>query len=585
MKQLRFASLIILGLIYVSCASKPIEFYPTRRQSPQTQEKIPRSSTPTAAKPPVKEAAPTFTTEAVTANADTPKFSSESATVTAPVAPVTVAPESSDTLGLLRHYSNNQKYAEDLIQNRLSVSDLESASRDQSLIAHRPLILWQLGQANQKNKRSSQALEYYRSLSSQYPQSPLTIRANVMIELIQASQTVDSSVIGAVLPLTGKNANVGQHALIALKMGLEVDKPDSKFKLVTYDTQSNPDLAAAGVDKLLVDNKVIALVGGLSSKEATLLAQRAELFSVPFIGLSQKPGLTSIGEFVFRNSLTPDMQVDQLANFAFEKLNAKRFAILFPNDSYGVEFANIFWDQVLARGGQVTAAQTYDPKENDFTGVIQQLVGTYYPEARPEEYKQRLDDMKKAKRLRAQKNRKENKKPTAKNSREHEVEESILQPVVNFDVIFLPDSGKTLSQVMAFMKVNEVSNLTYLGTNIWNSPDIVKRAAGGQKESVYFVDAIDPNDNRIRETPFFKEYLTAFNEEPTLIEMQAYESAKILRDQITSGGTSRDSLASRLRIMGRSTGITGELRMSNQREIERPVHVLSLDNGLIRKIN
>ncbi len=465
------------------------------------------------------------------------------------------------------------------------MSELESAGRDQSLANYKPLILWQLGQSYQKAKKSSQALENYRALASQFPQNALSTRANVMIELMQASQSVDSNVVGAVLPLTGKNSSVGQHALNALKLGLGTEKSDSKFKLVTYDTQSNPDLAAAGVDKLLLENKPIALVGGLSSKEATLLAQRAELFSVPFIALSQKPGLTNIGDFVFRNSLTPEMQVDQLAQFAFEKLNAKRFAILFPNDSYGVEFANIFWDQVLARGGQVTAAQTYDPKENDFTGIIQQLVGTYYPEARAEEYKQRLEDMKKAKRLRAQRNKKDNKKPNVKNSREHEVEESVLQPIVDFDVLFLPDSGKTLSQVMAFMKVNEVSNLTYLGTNIWNSPDIVKRAASGQKENIYFVDALDPNDNKVRETPFFKEYFAAFNEEPTLIEMQAYESAKILREQISFGGTSRDSLASKLRIMGRSTGITGELRMTNQREIERPVHVLSLDNGLIRKIN
>lgn len=594
MKQLKFASVTILGLMYLSCSSKPVEFYSTRRPTPANPTRPQQTTTPTKNSP---KAAPSYTTETVTANSSTPKYSSDSPTaLTTPPASVAAAapnlPEASDALGLLRHYAGNQKVSDDLILNRLSTSDLESALRDQNLTNYRPLMLWQLGQIYQKNKRSSQALEYYRSLTSQYPQHQLAIRANALIDLIQASQSVDSSVIGAILPLTGRNASVGQHTLNALKLGLGTDKPDSRFKLVTYDTQSNPDLASAGVDKLLTENKAIALIGGLSSKEATLLAQRAELFSIPFIALSQKPGLTDIGDFVFRNSLTPQMQVDQLAQFAFDKLNAKRFAILFPNDSYGVEFANIFWDQVLARGGQVTAAQTYDPKENDFNGIIQQLVGTYYPEARAEEYKQRLDDIKKAKRLRAQKNKKDNKKPTVKNSREHEVEESVLLPVVDFDVIFLPDSGKTLSQVMAFMKVNEVGNLTYLGTNIWNSPDIVKRAATGLnqkdasvKDNIYFVDALDPNDNKVRETPFFKEYFAAYGEEPTLIEMQAYESAKILRDQISSGGTSRDSLASKLRIMGRSTGITGELRMSNQREIERPVHVLSLDNGLIRKIN
>lgn len=585
----RIVFLMALSVIYFSCSSKPVDFYPARKTQPQAPHQ--RTQALPSAKPPSAPAkpSPTFTTETIAIDepvkapvensVNSPPFTTEQP------APPPMLTELTDNLSLLKHHLGNQKISEDIILNRLNTSELESVNRDPSLSAYRPIALWQLGQTYQKNKRSSQALDTYENLSSQFPQHQLANRANAMIELIQASQSVDSSVIGAVLPLTGRSASVGQHALNALRLGLGVDKPDARFKLVTFDTQSNPDLAASGVDKLLIENKVIAIVGGLSAKEATLLAQRTELFSIPYIALSQKPGLTATGDFVFRNSLTPEMQVDQLVDFAAEKLSAKRYAILYPNDSYGVEFANIFWDHVLAHGGQVTAVQTYDPKENDFTGIIQQLVGTYYPEGRPEEYKQRLEELKNVKRLRAQKNKKENKKPVVKNSREHEVEESVLQPIVDFDVLFLPDSGKTLSQVMAFMKVNEVSNLTYLGTNIWNSPDIIKRSSAGTKDKIYFVDAIDPNDTSVRETPFFKEYFALYNEEPTLIEMQAYESAKILRDQISSGGTSRDSLASRLRIMGRSTGVTGQLRMTNQREIERPVHVLSLDNGLIRRMN
>lgn len=577
---MNLVKIICVGLFLASCSSKPIDFYSSRRASTRPQVPVAKGKNNP------------YTTETVLAS---PKSEYSSAnpyglttnptSSSAPMADEKIPPiiaDAHDAVNVLRNPSLPKKSAEDIIINHLSSSQLDAVSRDPALVSYRPLALWQLGQMYLKNKRASQALEYYRALTSQYPQHHLSLQANTMINLLQVTQEVDSKVIGAILPLTGKNANVGQHALNALRIGFGINKPDAKFKLAVFDTKSLPELAASGVDKLLTDDKAIALIGGLSSREATLAAQRADLLSVPFIALSQKPGLTGIGDFVFRNSLTPEMQVDQLVSFAFEKLSAKRFALLYPNDSYGVEFSNIFWDQVLARGGQITAAQTYDAKENDFTGIIQKLVGTYYPEARPEEYKQRLDELKKNKKDRAKKNK--DKPPVVKNSREHEVEESILQPVIDFDVLFLPDSGKTLGQVMAFMKVSDISSLTYLGTNIWNSPDIVKRAAG-QKEMVYFVDALDPNDTSIRETAFFKEYMAEYNEEPTLIEMQSFESAKILRDMISSGGTTRDSLASKLRIMGRSSGVTGELRMTNQREIERPVHVLSLDNGLIKRIN
>ncbi len=573
MKLLKLTCFFLGGFFLFSCSSRPVDFYSHRKNAPFSQPKNKKSP---------------YTTETVVENPPTQYSSANPYGQTSTPAPQSPDEKASvasvepvDPLITLKNPSISKKIADDIIASHLSISQLESAARDQTLVSYRPLVLWQLGQLYQKNKRSSQALEYYRALTSQFPQHPLALQANALIGLLQATQEVDSKIIGAILPLTGKNANVGQHALNALRIGLGINKPDPKFKLAVFDTQSSPELAAAGVDKLLTYDKAIALVGGLSAREATLIANRANLFSVPFIALSQKPGLTGIGDFVFRNSLTPEMQVDQLLNFAFDKLSAKRFAILFPNDSYGVEFSNIFWDQVLARGGRVTAAQTYDSKENDFSGIIQKLVGTYYPEARPEEFRQRFEELKKNKKDRAKKNKD---KVIVKNSREHENEESVLQPVVDFDVLFLPDSGKTLGQVMAFMKVNDVTNLTYLGTNIWNNPDIIKRAAG-QKENVYFVDALDPNDTTVRETEFFKEYYAEYKEEPTLIEMQSYESAKILRDMINSGATSRDSLASKMRIMGRSTGVTGELRMSNQREIERPVHVLSLDNGLIKKIN
>ncbi len=572
-----------------SCSSQRVDYYPNHRHGalPQTRARNQfqkNSSLGTSETVYAGSAAQHSNTNPYGLTTQTESAAPTAIATTTTPAMATSAPttEKSDFLDPLRNPSITKKMAEEIIFTRLSSSQLESAAHDPSLIAHRPLILWQLGQLYQKNHRTSQALENYKALGLQYPQHHLTIQANKMIALMQASQDVDSNVIGAVLPLTGKNANVGQHALNALRLGLGLNKPDSKYRLAVFDTQSSADLAASGVDKLITDDKAIALVGGLSSKEAAFIAQRADLLSVPFIALSQKPGLTNIGDFVFRNSLTPEMQIDQLVSFAFQKLSARRFAILYPNDTYGVEFANIFWDQVLAHGGQVTAAQTYDSKDNDFTGVIQKMIGTYYPEARPEEFKERLEELKKSKKERAEKNK--NKPPVVKNTREHEAEETILKPLVNFDVLFLPDNGKTLGQIMAFMKINDVTNITYLGTNIWNNPDLVKRTSS-QKENIYFIDALDPNDNSVRETAFFKEYFTEYNEEPTLIEMQSYESAKILRDLIGSGGTSRDSLASKLRIMGRSTGVTGELRMSNTREIERPVHVLSLENGLLKKVN
>ena len=487
----------------------------------------------------------------------------------------------------LKKNISNDKISTDLIENSLSINELESVAIDNFFISIKPQVLLKLGKTYQKNQLIEKATEYFKSITTLFPQSPYSTQAIVLLSTIHLTSDVDAKVIGAILPLTGKNASLGQHALNAIRMGLDLNRADNKLRLALFDSQSNPEFAAKGVEKLVKDDKAIVILGGFSAKEAAAIASRAELLTTPYIGFSQKSGLTNIGEYVFRNSVTAEMQVDKLVQFAFEKLSAKKFAILFPNDSYGVEFSNIFWDHILARGGEVTAAQTYDPKETDFSETIQKLVGTYYVEARSDEYAARVRELKELKELKETKETKQEKSNqkvvTKKNTRDHWSEESILPPIVDFDVLFVPDSSRALGQILAFMKYNEVKDINYLGTNIWNSPDLPKRVAN-QASGVYFVDAIDITQGAGEPAVFFKEYLALYSEEPTMVEVQSYEAAKIVKDLLSSGTASRNSLARNLRSLGTTIGVTGELKMSKQREIERPIYVLTLVSGLVKKV-
>lgn len=382
--------------------------------------------------------------------------------------------------------------------------------------------------------------------------------------------------IGVILPITGKNASLGQRALNAIRLGLGLEDKNPSFQLAIYDSQSNPDTASQGVEKLLRDDQVVAILGGLSSKEAQNISSKAEFFQVPFFSFSQKSGLTDDFDFVFRNSVTPEMQVARLLQHAFKNLNAKRFAILYPNDAYGTEFANKYWDLVLAGGGEVVAAQAYDPKDTDLDIYVKKLVGTYYIDARSEEYQARQKEI--AEKKKKQKELEPNKK---KNTREHEAQENILPPVVDFDVLFVPDSGKALGQIMAFMKNNDVTQMTYLGTNLWNTPDLFRRV-GNSANTVFFVDAsFTPEEQK--KSDFHNKYIAKYEEEPTLVEAQIYEAAKILKDTIGNSSIGRSSLAYQLGILGRKQGAYSEVRMNNNHEIERPLHIFSLSEGLIQK--
>ena len=85
----------------------------------------------------------------------------------------------------------------------------------------------------------------------------------------------------------------------------------------------------------------------------------------------------------------------QLVENAMDKMGLRNFAILYPNDPYGVEYANLFWDHVLARGGSITGIQSYKSNETDFKGPIKRLVGTFYIDDRIDEYKFRVKEWQK----------------------------------------------------------------------------------------------------------------------------------------------------------------------------------------------
>lgn len=498
------------------------------------------------------------------------------ATAPAAQAPaIPVAPTAADPLVTLKTLVNQsvsaptkqeqdayRQRAVEIVDNKLNEKQLEEVANNSDFGYVRGNAMYQLGQKAMEARNSDQAKKYFSGVIDYLPGSDLAARSQDILSQLEAVRNVESKTIGVVLPLSGKNAPVGQRALRGLEMGLGLHIPGSSFKLAVMDSEGNPDSARRGVERLVKEDNVIAVVGSLLSKTAPAVAAKSDELGVPSIALSQKGGLTEIGPNVFRNSLTSEMQIRYLVRTAMEDYGMKKFAILYPNDQYGVEFSNIFWDEVLARGGQVTAVQTYSTKETDFRLVIQRLVGTYYGEARQDEFNVRLKE----------------KQKTEKRSARKDNVETILPPITDFDGIFVPDSAKALGQIAAMLAFNDVRGVKLLGTNLWNTPAITKRA-GNFVNNLMFVDSIVPNVQE--QSRFATEYKALYNESPSLIEIQAYDAGLILRQLIASGADSRQSLTKKLTELNKFPGALGPLTMSPDREIERPVTALTVEKGEI----
>lgn len=459
--------------------------------------------------------------------------------------------------------------AQESLDSRFGEEDIRQIADSSKFSFVRPMAMFRYGLLMAERRLYSSARNYFSEAAQLAKGTELADRANALVTQIDARHRVEPRTIGVVLPLTGKQSAIGYKALRGIQLGLGVYSAQSRpsgFRLAIVDSEGNPDMARHAVDRLVQEDNVIAIIGGVLSKTAASEALKAQEFGVPAIMLSQKAGVTQTGDFVFRNALTSQMQVQFLVDIAMSKLGLKSFAILFPNDAYGIEYANLFWDEVRSRGGDVRGAQPYDPLETDFRGYVQRLVGTFYLEDRADEY-----------RLHAKAWSEKNPRHSGRGA---PAPEDLLPPVIDFDALFIPDGAKAVGQIAPMLAYTNVSGTKLIGTNIWNSPAIVTR---GQKfvENSLFVDSFLAGDSSFVRSDFFTSFKSVFDEEPGLTEVQAYDSALILRQLIANGETTRAGLQSRMSKVENFPGAIGRLSVDSQREFRRPLSALTVKDGKI----
>ena len=131
----------------------------------------------------------------------------------------------------------------------------------------------------------------------------LTALAGVSL-LASPARAADEIVIGAIYPLTGNAAQVGADAKAAIDTMLEIvngthdplpmlmgkggglDKlGGAKIRVVFADHQNDPQKARAEAERLITQEKVVALIGSYTSATAATISQVAERYEVPYLSM------------------------------------------------------------------------------------------------------------------------------------------------------------------------------------------------------------------------------------------------------------------------------------------------------------
>ena len=426
------------------------------------------------------------------------------------------------------------------------------------------------------------AEDHLMRMSAQHPEDVFTSHIHALLDRMTAEGQPRVCTIGCLLPLTGKYARFGESVLDAMLLGARAfrspEEKGSSIRLLVRDTQGDPEVAVERVRELAEDPNVVGIVGPLRASVALASAEEAQKLGIPMITLTQREEVARVGDYVFQNGLTIRQQVDTLVEFVMEEMAFSSFAVLYPKDAYGTLSRDLLENKVLDMGGEFVSAVPYEDGETDFQDEIRLLVGKkFLLEV------QRREEEREQKRL-----LEEGGEVTPGGveagfglGEEESEEEPILPP---FQVLFIPDHFRKVALIAPHLALYDVNEITLLGTNAWNSNQLVELAGEYVRDAV-FSDGFFAESNMPYVREFVEDYQRAFQTEPRVLEAQGYDSLLMLEDSfLRTQGKTREEVREALATMEGYAGLSGYTSFNEDGSAKKRLYILSIIGNHIQQI-
>jgi ABC-type branched-subunit amino acid transport system substrate-binding protein len=389
--------------------------------------------------------------------------------------------------------------------------------------------------------------------------------------------------IGVVLPLTGRYAPFGQ----LVRQGIEfaAQRSNAQQSFIFIDSKADPQQGALAVKTLIDGYRVMAIIGPLTGDVAEAVVAQVNAAQVPMLTLSHRTGLPARGEYIFRNCLTVEQQVEALAEYAINSLGLNAYSILYPDNSAGSEFAAKFRAAIERRGGDIVYQLSCDDQGTDFRRQLLLLKGEN-PDAAPidddasapeDELEGLFADLplsaeELAERLAAQR------------AAELAAERAKWLPTVDFEALFVPAYADSIALLAPQLAFYGIENIQLLGINGWNSAKLLQQAGRYTKGAVFsdgfFVDSTEPVV-----ADFVAGYLHQFGDKPSILEAQAYDCVNILLPIITNPLVSSSMAVQRELVAVKNyPGVTGVSGFAANGEALREVLLLRMERRSLSQI-
>jgi len=290
--------------------------------------------------------------------------------------------------------------------------------------------------------------------------------------------------VGLVVPLTGDVKTFGESARNGAMLALEEANAAGgingrKIDVVATDDKNDPTETGNAGSKLIDMDRVVVVIGSVSSKCSVPLSDKCQSAKIPMITPTSTNPKVTVGEdgkrkdYVFRACFIDPFQGTVGAKFAVDSLKARTAAVMYDvGNDYSKGLADYFKASFEQRGGKVAAFESYAKDDVDFSALLTKIKQT------------------------------------------------------GPDVLFLPDYYNKVGLISKQARQLGVT-ATFLGGDGWDSPEMAK-IAGEAIYGGYFTNHYSPDDPRPEVQEWVKKYQAKYGSRPDALATLGYDAGLLL---------------------------------------------------------
>lgn len=333
----------------------------------------------------------------------------------------------------------------------------------------------------------------------------------------------DTIKVGGLLEMTGGSASFGISGKNGIDLALKKINEKGvlggkKLSLVVADTKSEASEATNGMQKLISQDKVVAVIGPNQSSAVIAsgaINNGAKVVDITPMGtnpdVTVDPKTKQVKPYSFRTCFIDPFQGTVMASFASNELKVKRAAIYIDNTSdYAKGLAQFFKENFVKNGGQVVIEEAYLQKDTDFKSTLTKIKA-----AKP-------------------------------------------------DFIYIPGYYQEVGLIVKQAREMGIT-VPMAGGDGWDSAKLPEIAGKAALENTFFSSLYSPDDTSDLNKEFVAEYKKAYNTNPDVFAALAYDSTLLVAKAIEDAGSANPAkIGEAMAKIKGFKGVSGEVTFNEQ---------------------